>query len=307
MSRLYITKDLATTKEKQLANCLNYLYYLKKFNEKSNTTRWTCKLDTCHASITTSKDDEVAKINGQKLDTSLEPVEQLKNSHGHGPQDEMYIDTLKSLNNLKIIAKERVTSSLSSIYNEEQTRLIEKYGVDIAQTLPEFQSVRSGLYKAKRKGQPALPKSIDDINLDNMASFKETEDHRRFLLKDFSFKSSKKDATERIIIFCSDWGLEMLCKASRIHSDGTFKTSPMFFYQLYIIHSWYKQTMFPCAYVLMTTKTEESYKRVLDELKSAALSLGHDFHPSAILTDFEAAAINAYKYHFPRAASTINN
>jgi hypothetical protein len=48
---------------------------------------------------------------------------QLKNSHGHGPQNEMYIDTLKSLNNLKINAKERTTSSLSSIYNEEQTRL----------------------------------------------------------------------------------------------------------------------------------------------------------------------------------------
>ncbi len=155
--RLFKNKDLATTKENQLANCVNYLYYLKKFNEKSNTTRWTCKQDTCHASITTNQDDEVVKISGQKLESSLEPVEQLKNSHGHGPQNEMYIDTLKTLNSLKINAKERTTSSLSSIYNEEQTRLIEKYGVDIAQTLPEFQSVRSMLYKAKRKGQPALP------------------------------------------------------------------------------------------------------------------------------------------------------
>lgn len=38
-ARLFITKDLATTKEKQLANCVNYLYYLKKFNEKSNTKK----------------------------------------------------------------------------------------------------------------------------------------------------------------------------------------------------------------------------------------------------------------------------
>ncbi len=32
--------------------------------------------------------------------------------------------------------------------------------------------------------------------------------------------------------------------------------------------------MFPCAYVLMTNKTKSSYKKVINELKSSALSLG---------------------------------
>ena len=92
-----------------------------------------------------------------------------------------------------------------------------------------------------------------------------------------------------------------MSKAKRLHSDGIFKTSAKFFYQLYIIHSWYKQHMFPSAYILMTNKTEKSYKRVLHELKTSALLIGFDLHPPIILTDFELAAINAYKFHFPRA------
>ncbi len=72
----------------------------------------------------------------------------------------------------------------------------------------------------------------------------------------------------------------MMSKVKRLHSDGTFKTSAQFFYQLYIIHSWYKQHMFPSAYVLMTNKSESSYKIVLHELKAAALTLGFDIHAS---------------------------
>jgi hypothetical protein len=64
--------------------------------------------------------------------------------------------------------------------------------------------------------------------------------------------------------------------------------------------------MFPCAYVLMTNKTEESYKRVLDELKSTWSRFAlFCYFSIVILNDFEAAAINAYKYHFPRAPSII--
>jgi len=90
MNRLFITKDISTTKDRKLANCLNYLYYHKLFNEKSNTNRWTCTNRNCFASITTNHEDEIIKI-GQH----------------HGPQQEIYIDTLQSLNNLKLQAQEK--------------------------------------------------------------------------------------------------------------------------------------------------------------------------------------------------------
>ena len=79
MSRLYITRDLLTTRDKNYANCLNYLYYQKEFNEKSKTTRWSCTKSDCFSSITTNMEDEIIKIKDRKL---LEDAsEQLKSSH----------------------------------------------------------------------------------------------------------------------------------------------------------------------------------------------------------------------------------
>jgi hypothetical protein len=68
MNRLFITDDLITTKDEKYANCLNYLYYIKQFNEKSKTTRWTCPQKKCFASITTTEDKEIIKINGNKCE-----------------------------------------------------------------------------------------------------------------------------------------------------------------------------------------------------------------------------------------------
>ena len=99
---------------------------MKIHSEKSNTNRWTCTNKTCYASITTNSEDEIIKINGRKMDP--EPKPQLEQSHEHGPQQEIYIDTLQSLNNLKLQSKEKTTSTLSSIYNDEQTKLIQKHG-----------------------------------------------------------------------------------------------------------------------------------------------------------------------------------
>ena len=62
MSRLYITKDVKTSRANQFANCLNYLYYHKQHNEKSQTDRWCCTYKSCFASITTNNEDEVIKI-----------------------------------------------------------------------------------------------------------------------------------------------------------------------------------------------------------------------------------------------------
>ncbi len=41
--------------------------------------------------------------------------------------------------------------------------------------------------------------------------------------------------------------------------------------------------MFPCAYVLMTNKTQAIYKKVIHELKSSALSLGIELTPDTDL------------------------
>jgi hypothetical protein len=50
-------------------------------------------------------------------------------SHDHEPQQKIYIDALQSSNNLKIQSATK-TITLSSLYNEEQTKLVQKHGVE---------------------------------------------------------------------------------------------------------------------------------------------------------------------------------
>ena len=57
--------------------------------------------------------------------------------------------------------------------------------------------------------------------------------------------------------------------------------------------------MFPCVYTIMTDKSEASYRRVIYEIKNGCLKLGKIFNPNIVLTDYEQAAINAFKFHFP--------
>ena len=74
------------------------------------------------------------------------------------------------------------------------------------------------IFYKKRLNYPKIPSSADEIEI--LDDFALTEDKKRFLLSDVS------ENGERIIIFCPDWGLEVLSKCNRIHADGTFKTSP---------------------------------------------------------------------------------
>jgi hypothetical protein len=113
-SRLFITKDIKSPKDNQLANCMNYLYYHKLYNPKSNTDRWICTNKKCYASITTNNLNEVIKIKGLKLEEDAS--QQLTKSHDHEAQEQIYIDNIQSLNNLKIQAKQKTASSLSTIY-----------------------------------------------------------------------------------------------------------------------------------------------------------------------------------------------
>jgi hypothetical protein len=69
-----------------------------------------------------------------------------------------------------------------------------------------------------------------------------TEDDENFLVSD-----GKVDK-ERVLIFASKTGLEILSKTVQWHANGTFKTAPKMFQQVYIIFGFYKDKLFTCAY-----------------------------------------------------------
>src|SRR5437763_6656314 len=84
--------------------------------------------------------------------------------------------------------------------------------------------------------------------------------------------------------------------------DGTFKTVPTIFKQLYIIHGCVggneNSRIMPLVYALMSSKSEECYRTLFNNLIDFSDEHNIDLQPQFILTDFEKAAINATKAEF---------
>ena len=84
--------------------------------------------------------------------------------------------------------------------------------------------------------------------------------------------------------------------------DGTFKSSPSLFRQLYTIHGRIGPNIgdpiVPLIYSLMTSKSEQFYRILFQEVIEKADIFGIELNPAVIITDFEQAAINAAKTEF---------
>ncbi|KAF0759418.1 Uncharacterized protein FWK35_00014072, partial [Aphis craccivora] len=77
--------------------------------------------------------------------------------------------------------------------------------------------------------------------------------------------------------------------------DGTFKSVPSIFSQLYTIHCYTRSLVIPLVYILMTSRTKEVYAEVLRQL----LVLKPDLNPKSIKIDFEQSFVSAFKQIFP--------
>ena len=100
----------------------------------------------------------------------------------------------------------------------------------------------------------------------------------------------------RIIAYASDYLLDILFKSSRWHADGTFKSAPELFAQVYLIHAWNLGEMHPCDFMPMLDRTKPIHKKMLSKLQESSEK---NLHPSKSFLDFEQGAIKAFKEEFP--------
>ena len=103
----------------------------------------------------------------------------------------------------------------------------------------------------------------------------------------------------RITIYCSDYGLKLLAQATKIGGDGTFKTRPKIYQQLYIIMAWHKGVCQPAAFCLLGGKHGDTYIRMIYEINKGIIALGLTWKPEFVSLDFEMGAILAFIFCFP--------
>lgn len=102
-------------------------------------------------------------------------------------------------------------------------------------------------------------------------------------------------------MFYTIQALQYLINSSDIWIDGTFKTCPKLFHQLYVIHGTVLGHVFPLIYCLTTRRTEATYRTILQHLVDHAREIGFTLNPARVHCDFELAAINAVEHVLPNA------
>ena len=96
-------------------------------------------------------------------------------------------------------------------------------------------------------------------------------------------------------MFATDRCLRLLSRAGIWYMDGTFKSSPLLFYHIYIIRASLADTAVSCVYVFLTRNDQDTYEEMLQELVSRALQKGFYLDPEVVVTDFELAVTSALK------------
>lgn len=125
-------------------------------------------------------------------------------------------------------------------------------------------------------------------------NYQQTREGDRFLLNDDGV------GDDRILIFSTDSNLRILANSAKIWMDGTFKSVPGLFSQLYVIHAMPHQgLMTALVYCLLPSKSQAVYRRVFQLLRNSMTNLGLQFIPDEVNIDFEDAVRQAVNVEFP--------
>jgi len=271
-----ICEIIPSQKEKNKINVRGYLMTQEK--KLKDTYYWCCekkKLENCK---------------GRAITNFYNGSHYLKKfvEHNHSPQPSN-AKVAEIIGQIK--QKARVTRDKpSQIIQDITSSMLQDY----QPYMPSSNALRAIIGRIKRAEMPAQPQTIEEIIVPD--SLRLTLNGDTFLIKDSEI------GNDRILLFATQANIRRLSQASFWLMDGTFKTVPTVFRQLYTIHApvgGENSRIFPLVYSLLTSKSEEIYSCLFEELIDFAVENDITLQPSIILTDFELASINASRHVFP--------
>lgn len=160
----------------------------------------------------------------------------------------------------------------------------------VATLLPSDRNMRRTVSRIRGKIYPAIPSTTAELVIP--ADFKITFTAKQFLLHD-----DGPDSENRMLIFSTADNLQLLRENNEWFVDGTFKTCPPLYEQLYTVHIRKHGKVLPMVFCLLKNKTEISYAELFNRIKILEPGL----NPAVVSLDFEKAAINAIIAEFPGA------
>lgn len=223
--------------------------------------RWTCTKRKCTAYMKLHNDSIV----------------QQQINHNHEPDTDGVLARQTVSNNLKRKGDALITEKPSKMIRREITSS-SSYGFTLTQH--DLQRIRKNLNAERLRLVPKLPTTLTELH-DSVSAYPLTTNLGENFLYD-------NDPVNNIITITCTKNLEALKKVNTVFVDGTFKSCPKQFLQLFTVFIKHQSFYVPVVFNLLPNKTTESYGLSLAKIKNY-LSV------STVFADFEVAIHNAVR------------
>ena len=160
--------------------------------------------------------------------------------------------------------------------------------------LPSINAMKQIMYREHKKAfpSPPIPTTLADIDLPEHYTYTLGVEKECMLLYD-----AGKLAEKRIMIFGTQRNVIALERSTSYFCDGTFKTAPDIFTQLFTLHGLIPGGYHvPLIYAFLPGKTLKSYEQVFTVINSLGT-----LSPQNIMMDFESGMRGAAANIFPNA------
>ena len=214
----------------------------------------------------------------------------LRKPHSHAPSPTKI--TIKSI-------KSRIKDSAASRGDTPRDLVngaIERINDGVKMHLPELKNLQKMVTRKRLKiaAIPLVPHSLAEITIPVNLRLTRTTAQENFLIQDTGVEDEN-----RIIILGSTTDINRLTRCSTWVIDGTFKSAPNLWYQLWVVHGIYFNKTIPFVFAFLPNKTEVTYERVVEFILTKIDSVSPGARPSTIIIDYEQAVINVFKRLIP--------
>ncbi|KAL4130748.1 hypothetical protein QTP88_008140 [Uroleucon formosanum] len=192
------------------------------------------------------------------------------------------------INSLKRKAIEDISCKPSKLIRSEL-----KKGDISTLTTNDLSLIRHDVHRARSFVHPPLPKCIKELH-----AALESMNIKTNIGEPFLFINDKEN---RIIGFSTIQNIKVLCDVNTFYVDGTFKSCPKHFYQLFTIHGLKNDVYLPLVFFLLPDKCNTTYKCAFQHLICHSMSIGLTCSPTEVVIDFEQAVHSAVAEVFPNA------
>lgn len=262
---------IVSERNRQLCVINGYKYSFQK-SLKDDNQRWICCRKTCKSFL--------------KLSSSLLLVEHIA-QHNH-EIDNKVLNRQTISNNLKRKAIEDISQRPSKLVHKE----LRKFDVATL-TTSDINLIKRNVRNERAKLYPKLPTSREETHKALSDMDLRTNQEESFLILN--------DMENGIIGFSTASNLARLCSAESIYVDGTFKSCPKFFYQIFTLHAFINHRTVPLVFCLLSGKEKKHYQLMFEGIKMKCSTWNLQLEPKEVFADFEYSIHSAAEEVWPTA------